>query len=31
MAARSRAWDCGRSLYGIVGSNSVGAIDVCLL
>ena len=25
MAARTKAWVCGRSLVGIVGSNSVGA------
>jgi len=27
--ARSKAWVCGRSLVGIVGSNLVGGIDVC--
>jgi hypothetical protein len=30
-AARSKAWVCGRSLAGIVGSNTAGGIDVCLL
>ena len=28
MAARSKAWVCGRSLAGIAGSNSAGGIDV---
>jgi hypothetical protein len=28
-AARSKAWDCGRSLVGIVGSNTAGGKDVC--
>jgi hypothetical protein len=31
LAARSKAWVCGRSLAGIVGSNPTGSIDVCLL
>jgi hypothetical protein len=31
VAARSKAWVCGRSLAGIVGSNPAGSIDVCLL
>jgi hypothetical protein len=31
MAARSKAWVCGRSLVGIVGSNSDGGMNVCLL
>jgi len=31
VAARSKAWVCGRSLAGIVGSNSAGGMDVCLL
>jgi hypothetical protein len=31
MAARSKAWVCGRSLAGIVGSNPEGGMDVCLL
>jgi len=29
MAARSKAWVCGRSLAGLVGSNPAGGIDVC--
>ena len=28
--ARSKAWVCGRSLAGIVGSNPVGGMDVSL-
>jgi hypothetical protein len=31
VAARSKAWVCGRSLAGIVGSNSTSGMDVCLL
>ena len=31
VAARSKAWVCGHSLAGIVGSNPVGDMDVCLL
>jgi hypothetical protein len=31
VAARSKAWVCGRSLSGIVGSNPAGGMDVCLL
>ena len=31
MAARSKAWACGRSLAGIAGSNPAGGIDVRLL
>ena len=31
MAERSKAWVCGRSLAGIVGSNPVGDIDVSLV
>jgi len=30
VAARSKAWVCGLSLAGIVGSNSSGGMDVCL-
>jgi hypothetical protein len=30
LAARSEAWVCGRSLAGIVGSNPVGGMDVCV-
>jgi hypothetical protein len=26
---KSKAWVCGRSLSGIVGSNPAGGIDVC--
>ena len=28
---RSKAWVCGRSLAGIVGSNPAEGMDVCLL
>ena len=28
MAARPKAWVCGRSLAGIVGSNPAGGMDV---
>jgi hypothetical protein len=31
VAARSKAWDYGRSLAGIAGSNPAGAMDICLL
>jgi hypothetical protein len=31
VAARSKAWVCGRSLNGIVGSNSAEGMDVSLL
>jgi hypothetical protein len=31
VAARSKAWVCGRSLAGIVGSNPAGGMDVCFL
>jgi len=31
VAARSKAWVCGRSLTGIVGSNPSGGVDICLL
>ena len=31
MAARSKAWVCGRSLAGIAGSNPVGGMDVSLV
>jgi hypothetical protein len=31
VAARSKAWVCGRSLAGIAGSNTAGVMDVCLL
>jgi hypothetical protein len=30
MAARSKAWFCGRSIAGFVGSNPGGGMDVCL-
>jgi hypothetical protein len=30
VAARSKAWACGRSLAGIAGSNPLGGMDVCL-
>ena len=29
VAARSKAWDCGRSLLGIAGSNPARVINVC--
>jgi len=29
VAARSKAWVCGRSLAGIVGSKPTGGMDVC--
>ena len=31
VATWSKAWMCGRSLAGIVGSNPVGGMNVCLL
>jgi hypothetical protein len=31
VAARSKAWDCDRSLAGNVGSNPAAGMDVCLL
>ena len=31
MAARTKAWVCRRSLDKTVGSNTAGAIDVCLV
>jgi hypothetical protein len=31
VAARCKAWVCGRSLAGIVGPNPAGGMDVCLL
>ena len=31
VAVRSKAWVCGLSLAGIVGSNPAGDMDVCLL
>ena len=31
VAARSKAWVCGRWLAKIVGSNTAGGMDVCLL
>ena len=31
VVARSKAWDSGRSLAGIVGSNPAGGMDVVLL
>jgi len=31
VAARSKAWVCGRSLIGIMGSNSAEIIEVFLL
>jgi hypothetical protein len=31
VAAWSKAWICGRSLSGIVSSNSAGGNDICLV
>ena len=31
VAARSKAWVCGRSLAGTAGSNPAGGMDVCLV
>ena len=31
VTARSKAWDCGRSLAGIAGSNRAGGMFVCFL
>jgi hypothetical protein len=31
VAARSKAWVCGRALAGILGSNPTGGMDVYLL
>ena len=31
MAARPKAWFCGRLLPGIVGSNPAASMDICLL
>jgi hypothetical protein len=31
VAARCKAWDCGRTLVGIAGSNPSGGIDVCVV
>ena len=31
VAARSKAWVCGRSLAGNVGSNPAGGMDVCVV
>ena len=31
VAARSKAWVCGRSPSEIVGSNPTGSMDICLL
>jgi hypothetical protein len=31
VAVRSKAWDCGRSIAAIVGSNPAGGMDVCVL
>ena len=30
VAERSKAWVCGRSLVGVVGSNPAGDMSVCL-
>ena len=31
VAAQSKAWVCGRSLAGIVGSNPAGGMGICLV
>jgi hypothetical protein len=31
VAARSKAWVCGRSLTGIAGSNPTEGMDVCVV
>jgi hypothetical protein len=31
VAARSKAWVCGHSFDGILGSNPAGGMDACLL
>ena len=31
VAVRSKAWVCGHSLTGIVGSNPSGGVDVCVV
>ena len=31
VTARSKAWTCGRSFAGIVGSKPAGGTDVCLM
>ena len=31
VAARSKAWICGRSLAGFAGSNPAGGAEVCVL
>jgi hypothetical protein len=31
VAARSKAWVCGRALAGVVVSNPTGGMDVCLV
>ena len=31
VATRSKAWDCGRLLAGIMGSNTAGSLDVCVM
>jgi hypothetical protein len=31
VAARAKAWVCGRSLAGFAGSNPAGGMDGCLL
>ena len=31
VAARTKAWVCGRSLAGFMGSNPAGGTDVCFL
>jgi len=30
VAARSKAWVCGRLLVGTAGSNTAGGMDICL-
>ena len=31
VAARCKAWACGRSLAGVAGSNFAGSMDVCVV
>ena len=31
VSTRFKAWDCGRLLAGIMGSNTAGGLDVCVL
>jgi hypothetical protein len=31
VATRSKAWDCGRLFAGIMGSNTAGGLDICVM